>query len=288
MLEENDVSWQAPIFFISNGAHSKLITTLEKKCNIVNFSKPLSKDMLLLIQKICKAEKMGFESVDVGMDLISYVQNDYRKLISTLQDLKQDIRKKVITSKLFKEFTEINKKKDMDVHIFDAVAEMMKFYSSINECLRLYECEKTIIPLVMHQNFVKIVYDNCGQNELNVAGDIAKSIAIGDVVEQYIHNDQSWDLQKIHGFLTCAYPAFRLSDVKIAATKWELTKYMAYPLDLNRTSIRKINNKNIINSSNYLKNLGIADFIYLNDLIKKLISDEKYKECADLSKELQN
>jgi hypothetical protein len=53
-------------------------------------------------------------------------------------------------------------------------------------------------------------------------------------------------------------------------------------MDLNRTSIRKINRRNVVNANACLKNFEIKDFIFANELIRNLIADGKYEECAEL------
>jgi hypothetical protein len=61
-----------------------------------------------------------------------------------------------------------------------------------------------------------------------------------------------------------------------------LKKSFDFPFDLNRTSIKNINKKNIVNSNQCLKNLEIKDFIFANKLVRNLLDDKKIKDIVDL------
>jgi hypothetical protein len=85
-------------------------------------------------------------------------------------------------------------------------------------------------------------------------------------------------MHEIHSFYSCVNPVYELSKLNITRSNIKVE----YPKDLNKTSIKKINKKNIINSNNCLQNLEISDLIYINKLIRTLIKEEKYSECAKL------
>ena len=40
-----------------------------------------------------------------------------------------------------------------------------------------------------------------------------------------------------------------------------------FPMDLNRTSIQKINKKNILNANKCLSTMNIHDYIYINQIV---------------------
>lgn len=284
MLKKNEEKWFFPIIFISNGKHSKITTVLKKNANIVQFFQPSRDNLKKLLIKVCHAEKMHFESEKVADILLEHSQNDYRRLVSLLDNLKLNFGSKDLNLKDVQDYCIISKKKDTDVHIYKATAEMIVNYQNIDECLRLYEGEKVIIPLVMHQNYIKCIiqYHKSGSISFALANDIARSIAMGDVIENYIYSDQNWDMQEVHGFLTCVNPSFKLSRENLNIGKEYLAQYLKFPIDLNRTSIKKINHRNVVNSNVCLKNLEIKDFIYANRLVRKLIEENKLEECAKL------
>ena len=284
LLKKNEENWFFPIIFISNGKHTQLNSTLKTySCN-VQFNQPTQLELMTLLSKIATKEKMSFDSLEVGHTLVSHAQNDFRRLVSIIQDLRSMYGKKKISFIEINEYCTLSKKKDTNIEIFRATMQMMLRYKGIDNCLKMYEKEKVILPLVMHQNYIKTIVQNHfqGNKKFKLINDISRSIAFGDLVENYIYSDQNWDMQEVHGFLTCSEPAFKIFSEKINANEEYLRRSFDFPFDLNRTSIKKINKKNIINSNTCLKNLEIKDFIFANRLIRQLIADEKVDECAAL------
>lgn len=286
LLKANEENWYFPIIFISNGKHSPLNTALKVGSNTISFSQPSRADMMVLLSRIAKIEKMQFAGTDPAYLLIDHAQNDFRRLVSTIQDVKSKYPKQVITLDDATQYSTKSKTKDTNVDIFRAVVNMMIKYKGVDTCLKMYEKEKVIIPLVMHQNYIKTIVQHHykGNKQFGLVNDISKSLAFGDLVENYIYSDQNWDMQEVHGFLTCVDPAHRIYSEKMNINIEDLRRSFEFPYDLNRTSIKKINKKNIINSNQCLKNLEIKDFIFANRLIRQLIADDKIDEIAELFK----
>ena len=292
LLKKNEEKWYYPIIFISNGAHSKLTTLLKKTSNVIYFGKPSDENLMLYFLNICKNENMHFEKQENAIKLIEHSQRDYRRLLLILQDLKSTHGTKLINDVNIEEYCNISKSKDIDIDIYKATSNMILKYENIDECLRLYEGEKVIIPLVMHQNYIKCITNyhpkiniiNKTNNIFLLANTIAMSMAQGDLIENYIYSDQNWDMQEVHGFLTCVNPSFKLSNRKLKISENYLSIALNFPIDLNRTSIKRINKRNVINSNMCLKNAEIKDFIYANRLIRKLLDNNKLDACANLFK----
>ena len=55
-----------------------------------------------------------------------------------------------------------------------------------------------------------------------------------------------------------------------------------FPMDLNRTSIQKINKKNILNANKCLNVMNIHDYIYINQIVRNMLNDGKNSECFNL------
>lgn len=284
LLKKNEENWYMPIIFISSDKHTKLNTTLQENCFNVRFYQPNKDELMQLLSKIAQKEKMMFDNISVGNELLAYCQNDFRRLVTTIQDLKSLHGKKSISMANIYEYSDLSKKKDLKVEIFKASITMMLSYKSIVDCLKMYEKEKVILPLVMHQNYIVSIVNNSwqGNKKFKLINDISRSFAFGDLVENYIYSDQNWDMQEVHGFLTCAEPAFKINCEKLNTTEMYLRKSFLFPYDLNRTSIKQINKRNIVNANSCLKNLEINDFIFANRLIRQLIADNKVDECASL------
>ena len=287
LLKKNEEIWYCPIIFISSGKHSKLMTVLKRNTYVVTFTQPTIQSLEKMVARLSTTEHVYFDNETVIKKIIDYCQKDIRKLILLFGDLKLFFSdRKYICEKDFDEYCEVSKNKDMDVHIFKASAQLILNYNNIDDCLRLYEGEKVIIPLVLHQNYINciILYDHSKTDKIDLVNDLAKSIAIGDLIENYIYSDQNWDLQEVHGFLTCVKPSFYLSNENLNTNPDLLgtAVNLGFPIDLNRTSIKCINHRNIVNSNVCLKTFEIKDFMYANRLVRKLIEDDKMTECSEL------
>jgi hypothetical protein len=290
LLKINEENWFLPIIFISSIKHSKLTTTLKKYTFTIWMKQPTYEELFALFKRILRSEKLQIHknnTEEIIKIIIDYAQNDYRRLIHILYDLYKTFNTKLLTIKDIDDYCESTKKKDTDIEIYKCSADLMLNYSGIDECARLYSAEKVILPLMMHQNYPKIItkskksYDEI----LNISSEISESISIGDLIENYIYSEQNWDMQPIHCYYSCINPSFKMSSLKVKSTP-ELLKYeLEFPHDLNRTSIKNINKRNIVKANTYLTNMDINDFMYTNALSKKLIDDKKILECSNLYKD---
>lgn len=284
LLKKNELFWHCPVIFISDGKHSRLSTIIKKNSNVVYFNEPSDPNLMKLLVKVYEAEELFFEDEKVANKIVTGSQRDYRKLLQIVEDLKISYGKKKITNEFIDDYFQLCKAKDLDLDIYRVATDMILSYKSINETLRLYESEKVTIPLMLHQNYIKCIntYHRNPNNKFDLINTIANSMAMGDVLEDYIYSDQNWDMQEIHGFLTCVFPSYVLSNEKLTNDNMWLMNSLKYPADFNKTSIKYINKKNVTNSNVYLKNMEIDDFIMANKLIKNLIRDGKIAECAEI------
>jgi hypothetical protein len=286
LLKKNETFWHCPVIFISDGKHSKLSTMIKKNSNVVYFNEPSDPNLMKLLVKVYTAESLYFADKSVADKIVAESQRDYRRLLQIVEDLKISYDNKKITNEMLDSYFELCKAEDLDLDIYRVATDMIMSYSSISDCLRAYESEKVIIPLMLHQNYIKCItnYHKNNNNKYELVKNIANSIAMGDVLEDYIYSDQNWDMQEIHGFLTCVYPSFVLTSEKLDVQQEWLAKMLKFPADFNKTSIKFINKKNVTNSNMYLKNMEINDFIMTNKLVKNLLKDGKIVECAEIFK----
>jgi hypothetical protein len=284
LLKENEENWFLPVIFVSCGKHNKQNTLLKTNSTNVKFNQPGRDDLMLFLSKIATKEKMHFDDISIGHEITDHAQNDYRRLASILQDVKRMYESQSITDENIRKYFELLQDKNLKVEIYNASAQMITSYKNVEDCLRIYNKEKVLMPLMIHQNYIKVLVNNSfkGNKKFDLVCELAESIAFGDLVENYIYSDQNWDMQDIHGILTCAIPSHKLSSEKMKVQLHHVKSMLEFPYDLNRTSIRQINKRNITNSNACLKNLEISDFIYANRLIRRLLEDERIDECAKL------
>ena len=283
LLKINEEKWFYPIIFISNKKHSKFISTIKANSNIVEFREPSDNNIMNLLITVASNEKMCIDNEKTGYKIVTNAQNDYRRLLFFMQNLKLNYQDKQLTSVIIDDYYKLFKKKDLDIDIYKATAKIMTKYEGIDETLKIFESDTVNIPLVMHENFLTYIYQyDHKKKSIDIADNISKSLAFGDIINEHINSDQNWDMRNVYGFYGCVKPSYILSKNGITTNDEYLKRKLEYPSDLNRTSIKFINKKNITNSMGCLKNFGIIDFIYGGELIKKIINEEKYEYISEI------
>lgn len=281
LLKENSKFWCYPIVFLSNNNHNKLLSDIKKISFEIKFYNPFDSEMINILAKIAKGEKMRFQDKSVVNDIIDYSQQDIRRLIFILQDIKYTYGNCSVTSELLNEYKDMSKQKDIDYDLFNAAEGLLYKYEDIDTCLRYYETEKVLLPLMMHQYYPQcIAWNHKGiSHQYELAIQISDSLSWGDIVENLIYGDQNWNMQEIHGFYTCVNTSYQLSNGQNENIKKCALKFAE---DLNKTSIKKINKKNITNANKCFGNMDIMDYIYINKIIQKLIREGDIKGCVNL------
>jgi len=282
----NDIHWYCPIIFISNNQHNKLLSNINKLSFTVKMFPPYMSDMRHILYKISQNEKITYypTSCQVTDKILEHAQGDLRRLIYTLHDIKYAYGTRQITPHVLDEYFKTSNLKDIDINLYKACEELLYNYTSISKCLKLFENDKVLLPLMVQQNYItSVVNSEIGvDKQFDLLYRMSGLLSIGDITENYIYSEQNWNMQDIHGFYTCVLTSFYMKH-ELGTEQENLVTYFAK--DLNRTSIKNINKKNIINANKCLKNMNIYDHIYINKIIRKLIVENKIKECAMLLKD---
>ena len=283
LQKTNEQHWYCPIIFISNNQHNKLLSDIKKASYEVKLWPPYPSEMKKILVKVTNTENIKIRSEYVINKIINHSQNDIRRLIFTLQDIQSAYGTKIIGPEMIDEYCVMSNRKDIDIDLYKATEELLYEYTNIDNCLRLFETEKVLLPLMVHQNYAKSVIANyeTDEDQHRLIQKISESLSTGDVIENYIYGDQNWEMQEIHGFYTCVAPSYYLCE----GIADDIVKVkLAFATDLNKTSIKRINKKNIINTDKCFKNMNINDYIYINKIIRKLIGENNIKECVKLLK----
>ena len=293
ILKINEKYWYAPIIFITNNKHSKILTFLKTNTYSISFNPPTNVQLFDLLLKICQKEKIVMQKEHEGGKLtaekiVEYSQNDYRKLFSIIQEL--TIFNKFITLDDVENYCSYSKKKDIDSNIYLSTGRMITQYDSIGECLRLYNSDKTTYPLMIQENYPMFINEFCKVNDkktFKVASEIANSMATGDKIDNYIFSDQNWDMVEVHGYFSCVKPAYLLSNENQRGLLEYVTGKLKYPQDFNRTSIKQINRRNVTKTSEFLTNFEILDsLLKINKIIesKSAFPSQLKRKFAELLK----
>jgi replication factor C subunit 1 len=255
-----------PIIIITNNQHNKQLNETKKYSNEVKIFSPFQSEVIKWVNNICKNEKIDLDS-ELISKFIEHCQNDMRKILIQLDELKVNYSGMKITTNILNNFTDIMKKKDKDFDLYKSTEEMLIDYKDIDTCLELYDTEKVLMPLMIHENYYKFIKktEYCR---------VLDNLSRGDILENYIYGEQNWDLLEIHGLISCVIPSYfvnKYSNGKKTITKDDLV----FAADLNRTSVKKMNKKNINktnevirkNSQKIIRNKSIDEFIYMGEIM---------------------
>ena len=281
----NDQNWYCPIIFISNNQHNKLLSDLKKASVEIKMWPPFDSEMEKILLKIIKSEKIQIKHKSVVNKIIRHSQYDIRRLVYTLQDIKNAYNSELILPEIIDDYCLMSSKKDVDIDLYKATNQLIYEYNSVDDCLRLFETEKVLLPLMIQQNYINCIMANqkSDKKRHKTVKKIAELLSCGDVIENYIYGDQNWNMEEIHGFYTCAATSYHLSEGMNKSKEYVKPK-LVFATDLNKTSIKRINKKNIINTDKCFNNMNIDDYIYINKLVRHFIKENNILECVNLMK----
>jgi len=271
IIKDNNYKRWMPIIIITNNQHNKQLNETKKYSNEIKIYPPNEYDIIKWVKNICTNENIKLEYEEIKK-FVEYCQNDMRKILIQLDELKINYGTNKIDTKILENFMNIMKKKDLDFDLFKATDKLLTNYKNIDICLELYETEKVLIPLMIYENYHKFVKKN---NYL----EILNNLSIGDILENYIYGEQNWDLLELHGLISCCIPSYLINKY----TNGKKNDKLVFAADLNRTSVKKMNKKNInktnnslnINNLNNIRNKSIDEFIYMGEIINKINENNK-------------
>jgi len=265
-----------PLIFISNNQHSKLLNDLKKNCTEINFVIPNMIELKQLVKNISLIENIEWDSEHNIEKLIIFAQNDMRRLINLLQELSFHLNQNKVTESDINEFIDKTRKKNIDIGLFDSTERILNNYLDYESIIKLYESEKVLLPLMIHENYLKKILNKSKDSWTDMITNIIKVsdfISRGDNIETSIYTDQNWYLQNIHGFYTCINTSFWINKTK---SNYKInSEDIKFSSDLNKTSLKNINRKNIINLSKIIKNKSNQEFLMLNRMCNHLIKENK-------------
>ena len=279
IYKQNNKLKSFPLIFISNNQHSKLLTELKKTCNEIIFTVPTIIEIKQIISNICNTENITFASDKIIDDIITYSQYDIRRLINLLQELSYHSINGTITNQHVIEFINKSKEKNINIGLFDSTSKILNNYLDYETTIKYYESEKVLLPLMIHENYLKKILYKSKDLWTNIIN-ISDSLSYGDNIETSIYTDQNWYLQNIHGFFTCYNTSYWINknnnNYKLNNDK------LKFSLDLNKTSLKNINRKNILNLSKIINNKSNLEILMLNRICNNFIENNKEEELIKI------
>ena len=257
-----------PIIFLTNLNHSKLISTLNTyDCENIKISLPVENDLFLIIKSFIEKYNIKFDSLQTLKDIVNYSQYDIRRLIIILQDLYYTYGQK-ITRVFLQKYLNISMKKNVEVGLFSASKSLMDRFKSIDESMRFYKSEKVLLPLMIYENFY-IALEVKGippKRKIEKYAKISDILSESDLVETRIYSEQNWEFQQVHGFFSCCYTSYILNH---GETKDIKNYKINFSSDLNKTSLKNINKRNIEILLSSFQNRTQRDLHYISRLLHR-------------------
>jgi DNA polymerase III delta prime subunit len=270
-----------PIIYISNTQHTKFISVLKKNCKIITLYQLRKNECLIQLNKIINAEKLKITD-NIKYRIVDYSQGDIRKLINIIEDIYILSDNKNITEDIADEYFNNSKMKEINIGLFQATEKLFVNYSNYDNILGLYEVEKNKLPLMVHEHYQSHINNNYTNKKVQIKKlkKISNLLSFGDYIEYHIYNDQDWDMYEYHGFYSCIATSYHINNGK----KFNKPEKYNFPQDLNKTSIKNINRKNIQNIENIFKNNNIYDYLQMSKILSILLNKNNNKEIGDLIK----
>ena len=206
-------------------------------------------------------------------------------MINILQELNYHYNNKVLSEENFNKYITLSKQKHNELGLFETTLELINSNKTYEEINQYYENEKVLLPLMIHENYPKRVLNKTKSDLdtlLDQINNICDSISVGDNIETSIYTDQNWFLQRIHCFFSCINSTYWINNSSTKGIKLESVKFSS---DLNKTSLKNINKKNINNLTKLLPNKSLQEILYINKICNHLANNNK---IDDIIKILRN
>jgi replication factor C subunit 1 len=282
IITDNNYNRLIPIIIITNNQHNKQLNETKKYTNEIKIFYPFQNEINTWINNICKKEKINLD-INLIDYFIEFCQFDMRKILIQLDELKINFGNSIIDTKILENFMDILKKKNLDFDLYKFTEKLLIDYCDIDTCLELFDSEKVLMPLMIYENYHKFIKKEKYHKVLD-------NLSKGDILDNYIHGEQNWDLLEIYGLISCVLPSYYINKYSNGKKTVYIEKYIngkitnerdvIYATDFNRTSVKKMNKKNINitnetitkKSNKNIRNKSIEEFIYMGEIMKKINS----------------
>jgi DNA polymerase III delta prime subunit len=152
---------------------------------IIKYPSISKNNLFQKVEYICKNENISFSSDKILDDIIKFSQFDIRRLINLLQELSYHSVNGKINKHQVIEFIDKSKEKNINIGLFDSTDKLLNNYLDYETTIKYYETEKVLLPLMIHENYIKRILtksNNLWNNILN----ISESLSHGDNIETSI------------------------------------------------------------------------------------------------------
>lgn len=283
-INKQDINYTNPIICISNNNTDKKLSDLRKNCQEITFTKPAQSDILRFAKKIIEKENINIEDSALLL-LVNYSQNDFRRITYLLQDIHNTFYQKKIKLDDIEELINSFSQKKVDLSLFDATKKLFTKYKTLNETLSLYESDRSLVSMMVHENFILNMSKKNIIEQLPNIYHVYHYMSLGDIVDRIIYNNQTWYLQDFNGVIKCSYPSYKFNNI---LQNNKVLKNIKFTSILSKSAIQFSNFKCIISIKHKFKinkrYLYYLTYPLLNILFTEDVADKKYQKSINLLK----
>lgn len=193
-----------PIVCISNESYLKKKNDLEKICRVLKMPEPDNNLLSSIIVEWAKENDLKLSKSVLDLIIKESNKDIYRlQNILTyilLKDLKKLTHKNICD--IFKDFYKFQPSN----HLYHSTEQLMTENVSIDQALFLFKQERTLLPLLLHENIDNYIKkpskDESGSLETRRL-DMYRCLSDAMIVENLLYNKNEWDLQDLYGFKSC-------------------------------------------------------------------------------------
>ena len=193
--EQNTLPHLNPFICISNKNNEKKINDLKKYCETIYFEKPSFNDMKKLIIEISIKEDLEIDSETINT-IINKSQFDFRRVLGILQEIQRTSKNNLMINHDTLSLYDI---KDIDYSLNESLDKIFNNYINCKNCLKFYTIDKNLIPLIIHENSIKHIFDSKNskidnKSKIEAYSNILDCLSLGDKIDKNMYGDQNWDL----------------------------------------------------------------------------------------------
>ncbi|CAG8753548.1 8816_t:CDS:10, partial [Gigaspora rosea] len=237
---------QIPIICICNEKGKKL-QSLTNVCQEIRFQKPRVEQVRSRIMTIASREDLKFSQPNIADEIITGANADIRQILNRLSSWKLSN-----DSINYNEGKALNKASEKNVILdpFDITSRLFgtsiwnNRAGNVNDKLELYYHESDILPLMIHENYLKIkphINSNTIERDdvnpddleqiaiLEAISKAAASISDGAMCDSMIHGSQpQWSLMPVHGIFSCVIPTYYVHGINTSGARYAFPRTNKY------------------------------------------------------------
>lgn len=248
-----------PFICISNTLDKKL-NDLKAKSTFIKFSNPSN----FLLNKYAK-QILSKENITIDEEILNIIvskcQFDYRRLLILLEYVyKSNI---VLDKESVINLLENFENKNINHTYYECIDKMFKKYNGIDKTIELFNSNKSLIPMIIYENFNEYIIKNKTDTKdvkLDNILKIYKNYSDSDIIDYKISINQCWSLYNTNCIFKCVEPSYIMNNMKKASyNKYNTLNFSSL---LNKVSQEYLNIKTTININTKIFNLSNTNMLY--------------------------